>query len=402
VPSVPADQRKISYAQNGEDVRVWRALRHLESPVYVEVGAHDPFEMSVTASLSSLGWHGILVEADPEMAQRLRAARPRDTVVAAAAYDRGGVLHLQRTPKPGQAFVRSQSPDDARDVPEEGLGTMSVPAVRLDDVLETAAYDQIHFMAIDVEGAEAAVLRGCDLRRWRPWILCVEATEPDSRTPTWQRWDPGVLAAGYQFVASDGLNRWYLADEHAELTDVVAEPFNILDEGLDGWRRVSLVTLERDSMAVQDRLQDRLGATAEQLREVEILLAQERAAATARTTERNEARESLALILASPSWRVTAPLRAVKRLAGGDRRGAAMALVGRADALLRSRPGLRKRLVNVLDRSPVVGRLARRALAGPPRPLGLHMVGEDDTVRRRRRAAVAALEQRARLRRSGS
>ena len=397
------DEPKITYAQNGEDVRVWRTLRDLDSPVYVEVGAHDPYEMSVTASLSRLGWHGVLVEADPEMAERLREARPRDSVVEAAAYDRGGLLHLQHTEKLGQAFVRADEPADQ---PGDNTVTVTVPAVRLDDVLETAGHDQIHFMSIDVEGAEAAVLRGCDLRRWRPWILCIEATEPDSRTPAWREWEVGVLAAGYRFVASDGLNRWYLADEHAELADVLAEPFNVLDEGLDGWRRVTLVALEQDNAALVDRLE----STAE-------LLAEERKTAAARVAERDQARverdqarverdqarESLALILASPSWRVTAPLRGVKRLAGRDRRGAAVALLGRADAALQSRPVLRQRLLAALDRSPALAGVVRWALAGRQRPSALHLVGAgDDKVQRRRETAVAALEQRARLRRSGS
>ena len=38
----------ISYAQNFEDVILWRALNHVENGFYVDVGAMDPTEHSVT------------------------------------------------------------------------------------------------------------------------------------------------------------------------------------------------------------------------------------------------------------------------------------------------------------------------------------------------------------------
>lgn len=100
-------------------------------------------------------------------------------------------------------------------------------------------------------------------------MLCIEATKPNSRELAHHEWDPLVLAAGYQYVAFDGLNRWYVADEHAELAPAVRQPYNVLDQMLDGWRRRYEVQLEqwvvqlqaaaataereRDSMAAQVR-----------------------------------------------------------------------------------------------------------------------------------------------------
>ncbi len=155
--------------------------------------------------------------------------------------------------------------------------TVSVPAIRLDDALEIAGHRKIHFMAVDVEGAEAA----CFAAATSP-LAAVDplhrGNEPDSRTPSWRDWEAGVLAARYRLVASDGLNRWYVADEHAELAEVLAEPFNVLDEGLDGWRRVALVGLEQDTR----RSLIAGSPTAE-------LLAWERKTAAARVAERDQA-----------------------------------------------------------------------------------------------------------------
>ena len=51
----------------------------------------------------------------------------------------------------------------------------------------------------------------------RPWIVVVESTEPNSTVPNYQEWEPDLFRRGYRFVYFDGLNRFYLSEEHAEL-----------------------------------------------------------------------------------------------------------------------------------------------------------------------------------------
>ena len=69
----------------------------------------------------------------------------------------------------------------------------------LDDILVQAGMEShsIHFCKVDVEGAEADVLAGFDLAKWRPWVLVVEATVPQSTAPSHGDWETEVLAAGY-------------------------------------------------------------------------------------------------------------------------------------------------------------------------------------------------------------
>ncbi|MCX8527674.1 MAG: hypothetical protein ORN20_05985, partial [Candidatus Nanopelagicales bacterium] len=73
--------RRISFAQNGEDVRIWRAFQQAggqSGRVYVDVGANEPRHLSITASLHDEGWRGLLIEADPVLAADLRVHRPGD------------------------------------------------------------------------------------------------------------------------------------------------------------------------------------------------------------------------------------------------------------------------------------------------------------------------------------
>jgi FkbM family methyltransferase len=243
-----APPRRVSHAQNGEDVRAWRALRDVEQVFYVEVGASDPVVDSLTVALSAEGATGVLFEADPAAAELLRQARPRDVVVAAAATSSPGVLVFHDLDRRGWGSVAPERVSEAQD---HVVRSLTVPAVRVDDVLRDLAPEAVHFMSVDVEGHEAEVLAGAGLAVHRPWVLCVEATQPNSRIPAWHRWEPEVLAAGYRFVAFDGLNRWYVAEEHEELAERVAEPFGVLDRLLDGWVPAEVAVLE-DRIARRD------------------------------------------------------------------------------------------------------------------------------------------------------
>jgi len=88
--------RFISYAQNGEDVVLWRALGDVDCGFYVDVGAAHPDDDSVTRAFYDRGWRGINIEPVPAMAQRIAEARPRDLTlpIAAGAADGTAVLHI--------------------------------------------------------------------------------------------------------------------------------------------------------------------------------------------------------------------------------------------------------------------------------------------------------------------
>jgi len=46
----------VSYAQNFEDVLLWRALHDVEHGRYLDVGAHDPVIDSVSLAFYEAGW----------------------------------------------------------------------------------------------------------------------------------------------------------------------------------------------------------------------------------------------------------------------------------------------------------------------------------------------------------
>jgi FkbM family methyltransferase len=217
----------VTYAQNFEDVILWRALKHIEKGTYVDVGAQDPMFDSVSFGFYERGWRGIHVEASPRYAQALRDARPDEIVIEAAVSGEPGVLTFFEFPGTG---LGTGDPDIARMHAEAGhaVSRIDVPAVTLDQVLHHLADRDVHWLKIDVEGMEADVLRS-----WKgpihPWIVVIESRLPNSDQQSYDAWEKMILENGYTFVYFDGLNRFYLSKEHDELRSSFSVGPNFFD-----------------------------------------------------------------------------------------------------------------------------------------------------------------------------
>jgi len=220
----------LSYAQNFEDVLLWRALRDEADGFYVDVGAADPDEDSVTRAFYDRGWRGINVEPVADLAARLRDARPRDVTLAVAAGDRDGRITLHVVDGTGLSTTED---DAARAAAAGGFGSraLDVPLRTLRGILVEHAPPTIHFLKIDVEGAERAVLAGCDFDLFRPWIILVEATAPMTDVPVHASWEGILTRARYRHVWFDGLNRFYVAEERFDaLAGHFRTPVNVFDD----------------------------------------------------------------------------------------------------------------------------------------------------------------------------
>jgi FkbM family methyltransferase len=213
----------VSYAQNYEDVVLARVLADVREGFWIDVGAQDPRMDSVTCAFAERGWRGINIEPVAHWHARLAAARPADVNLCLAAGDHAGTMPFFEVDDSGLSTARGElaARHRARGLP---VREVAVPVRTLASVCAEHVRGPVHFLKVDAEGAEAEVLRGMDFAAVRPWVVLVEATEPNSRRSSHDRWEPMLLAQGYAFAYDDGINRYYLAGEHAGLAPRFGPP----------------------------------------------------------------------------------------------------------------------------------------------------------------------------------
>lgn len=221
----------VSYAQNFEDVMLWRALKHIDNGFYIDVGAAWPDEDSVTRAFYERGWSGINIEPNPELNMQLQEKRPRDKNLCLAMGVSEEILTMNFLADTGLSTLNDtiakthQKSGRKLDRQEVQVSTLANLWRRYVPIGQ-----EVHFLKVDVEGLEEAVLRGNDWSKGRPWIVVVEATLPMSQIESHESWEPLLIAADYHFAYADGLNRFYVANERIELLAAFKYPPNTFDD----------------------------------------------------------------------------------------------------------------------------------------------------------------------------
>jgi FkbM family methyltransferase len=210
---------------------------------FVEVGANQPQQGSQSWQFEQAGWRGVLVEPQPDLAERLRQARRAHVVAAACSSPANAgktmtlhVLGPHSSLNPELAVTGVVA--EAR---------IEVPVRTLDEILgEADAPSPI--VSIDVEGHEVEVLSGFDLARWRPRLILVEDHVTSLATHR------ALTGAGYRLIRRTGPNGWYVPQQEAPRV------------GLGWWQiarkyyfALPIRKLRDAKRRLRDRLRSRLG-----------------------------------------------------------------------------------------------------------------------------------------------
>lgn len=300
----------ISYSQNFEDIMLWRALKSVEKGFYIDVGAFSPDADSVTRLFYEKGWTGINIEPNPLFLNSLKDRRPRDLNLPFAVSETSCFKEFHISENPGLSTLSDSVASEHRQKLNLAFKKINVEVISLVDVWNRyiSINSPVHFLKVDVEGSELAVLRGNDWRCNRPWIVVVEATYPMSPVECYQMWEHILLDADYLFAYADGLNRFYVSREHSHLLETFKYPPNVFDNFiLSSQKHLSLKlnVLERNFEEESERARNAETAVKEMQNRLE------RETDRARNAEaRNQILEDqIQRMLNSRSWKLTKPLR---------------------------------------------------------------------------------------------
>ena len=172
----------ISWSQGGEDLALLHAIRGKRDGLFIDVGAHHPSRFSVTRHLYQMGWSGVNVDANQELINAFKKARPRDVNLCAAVglqpkytftiFEEAAISTLDSEWR--NKFINENN-IIAREVEVEGRKLRSI----LDDF---QLQERIDLLSIDAEGSDLQVLQSLEFEtldesRFPKWLL-LEAAPP--------------------------------------------------------------------------------------------------------------------------------------------------------------------------------------------------------------------------------
>lgn len=282
----------VSYSDNLEDVMLQRALGELDRGCYLDICSGSRAIGGVTRAFYDKGWVGLNVISDKTAHQTLSHDRPKD-------------IHLNAT-------VGASDVDQVKTL--ASLWEAYLPGD-----------EPVHFLHLDAAGTEKQVILGNDWTRFRPWVLVIASRsasgEVDSdevgsdgasgeagsdKVDSHQAWEPLLLGHQYRFVYADGVNRFYVAEEHGERLSCFQYPPNVHDDYITEPHQLAELALTEATLRLrametryQQVLQQSLGAKSMTDRAQAELIA---------------CRAELQATYDSLSWRITLPVRSLQSL----------------------------------------------------------------------------------------
>jgi FkbM family methyltransferase len=201
-----------SYSQIGQDLFVLNFFKNLKDGYFVEIGASNGITFSNTLLLEkNYNWKGICIEAGENEFVDLQKNRTSHCVNK-AVYSKSG-LKLDFVKKANGLLSGLKEHYDFetwKDAPTEKICTVETET--LTDILDRhGAPKYIHYMSIDVEGAEVEVLKGIDFSKYTFGIMNVEHNH-HAKERKEQR---AILEAnGYKYLKPNDFDDYYVNLNH--------------------------------------------------------------------------------------------------------------------------------------------------------------------------------------------
>ncbi len=200
--------RFLSYAQELEDIILYDVLKDYENGFYIDVGANDPWDISVTKAFYERGFHGINIEPLTSEYEKLIEDRPRDInlCVGVGKEETELILYEMGTGSTFDANIVKTSSKNDDSIPQKVIKITTLSNI-CDEWCPPP--QEIHFCKIDVEGFERDVLLGMNFDKYRPYVIVMESAEPGTTVSSHEKWESILLENNYRLAYAYGVNRYY-------------------------------------------------------------------------------------------------------------------------------------------------------------------------------------------------
>ena len=167
------NKRKL-YSNWGLDIMADHFFKRKEKGVYIDVGCHHPFLNNNTYPLFKRGWSGINIDLDFNSIEMFNCFRKTDSNIQAAVSDKENETNLY--------FYHNRSAINTLSK-DSGINAREIKKIKtqtLDHIIENSKFRNkiIDYLSIDVEGHELNVMKGFNLKKYKPKLIVLELINP--------------------------------------------------------------------------------------------------------------------------------------------------------------------------------------------------------------------------------
>ena len=171
--------KKKSYSMDGEDIFILNHFKNKNNGFYIDVGCYHPLHRNNTFLLHKNGWSGINIDIHQFSIDLFNYLRPDDVNLNCAVSNSNGVTKMFYQKKLSQLSTIDEK--QAKIAFQGNIKTSEIKCFTLDAILEKLKFNdkKIDLLDIDVEGADLKVLKGFNLEKFKPELICVETHEKE-------------------------------------------------------------------------------------------------------------------------------------------------------------------------------------------------------------------------------
>ena len=168
-------------------------FKGFEGGVFIDIGAHDGLTINNTIFFEKYrGWTGVCVEPLPEVYQKLLANRPQAKALQCAISSEEGAAEFICNTGYTEMLSGLKNNYDPRHTArmESELLAMggsskiiTVPTRRLESICDELQIKHIHYLSVDVEGAEFSVIKSINFDKIFIDIIDFENNFADTSSP---------------------------------------------------------------------------------------------------------------------------------------------------------------------------------------------------------------------------